>query len=477
MAPAPRTSRVAVVGGGIAGLTAAWDLARRGAEVTLYEAGRRLGGAVAPHVLAGVRCDAGAEAFATRTTAVRQLIEDLGLTERIVSPNPAGAWLQIPGLAAPLPATGLLGIPGDPQAEDVRRLIGAEAAARAAQDLHRPVDPWRGISSPTVGQVVRDRMGDVVVDALVSPITSGVHSADPDELDMNTAAPGLFSAMLEEGSLARAVQRLKAQAPAGSAVQSLHGGMATLVDALEAALRQAGATIHLNHRVTDLHGLEADHLLLAVDGPAALELLGPVLHQPGLPQLEGKQFDGGGTGGVALVSMVVHAPELDAHPRGTGMLVAPSVTEIGAKAMTHASAKWAWAADALTAALGPGHHLVRLSYGRITDTADVPTLGFHSSDEQLLAAAAEDLPQLTGVPIGPEQILDADVVRWERGLPAASAGHLQRVRDLRKELTRLRQRPEASRPQIWTAGSWFAGTGLARVIPDARAVAARMLED
>ncbi|GAA4911404.1 protoporphyrinogen oxidase [Nesterenkonia rhizosphaerae] len=473
MAPAPRTSRVAVVGGGIAGLTAAWDLARRGAEVTVYEAGSRLGGAVAPHVLAGVRCDAGAEAFATRTTAVRQLIEDLGLAEQVVSPNPAGAWLQIPGLAAPLPATGLLGIPGDPQAEDVRRLIGAEAAVRAAQDLHRPVDQWRGVSSPTVGQVARDRMGDVVVDALVSPITSGVHSADPDELDMNTAAPGLFRAMLEEGSLARAVQRLKAQAPAGSAVQSLHGGMATLVDALEAALRQAGVTIHLNHRVTDLRGLEADHLLLAVDGLAALELLGPVL-----PQLEGEGFSDGGTGGVALVSMVVHAPELDAHPRGTGMLVAPSVTEIGAKAMTHASAKWAWAADALTAVLGPGHHLVRLSYGRITDTTDSPTLGFQSSDEQLLAAAAADLPQLTGVPIGPEQILDADVVRWERALPAASAGHLQRVQQLRQALSQLRQLPQGEAgTKIWTAGSWFAGTGLARVIPDARAVAARMLDN
>ncbi|MCT1607362.1 protoporphyrinogen oxidase [Nesterenkonia massiliensis] len=473
MAPAPRTSRVAVVGGGIAGLTAAWDLARSGAEVTVYEAGSRLGGAVAPHVLAGVRCDAGAEAFATRTTAVRQLIEDLGLAEQVVSPNPAGAWLQIPGLAAPLPATGLLGIPGDPQAEDVRRLIGAEAAARAAQDLHRPVDQWRGVSSPTVGQVARDRMGDVVVDALVSPITSGVHSADPDELDMNTAAPGLFSAMLEEGSLARAVQRLKAQAPAGSAVQSLHGGMATLVDALEAALRQAGVTIHVNHRVTDLRGLAADRLLLAVDGPAALELLGPVL-----PQLEGEGFSDGGTGGVALVSMVVHAPELDAHPRGTGMLVAPSVTEIGAKAMSHASAKWAWAADALTAVLGSGHHLVRLSYGRITDTPDSPTLGFQSSDEQLLAAAAADLPQLTGVPIGPEQILDADVVRWERALPAASAGHLQRVQQLRQALSQQRQLPQGEAgTKIWTAGSWFAGTGLARVIPDARAVAARMLEN
>ena len=473
MAPAAGGPRIAVVGGGIAGLTAAWDLARSGAEVSLYEAGSRLGGAVAPHVLAGVRCDAGAEAFATRTTAVRQLIEDLGLAEQVVSPNPAGAWLQIPGFAAPLPATGLLGIPGDPQAEDVRRLIGAEAAARAAQDLHRPVDQWRGVSSPTVGQVARDRMGDVVVDALVSPITSGVHSADPDELDMNTAAPGLFSAMLEEGSLARAVQRLKAQAPAGSAVQSLHGGMATLVDALEAALRQAGVTIHVNHRVTDLRGLEADHLLLAVDGPAALELLEPVL-----PQLEGDQFDGGGTGGVALVSMVVHAPQLDAHPRGTGMLVAPSVPGIGAKAMTHASAKWAWAADALTAALGPGHHLLRLSYGRITDTPDSLTLGFYSSDEQLLAAAAADLPQLTGVPIGPEQILDADVVRWERALPAASAGHLQRVQQLLQALSQLRQLPQGEAgTKIWTAGSWFAGTGLARVIPDARAVAARILDN
>ncbi|WP_343956567.1 FAD-dependent oxidoreductase, partial [Nesterenkonia xinjiangensis] len=46
--------RVAVVGGGIAGLVAAWDLVRGGCAVTLLEAGPRPGGAIGTHRLGGV---------------------------------------------------------------------------------------------------------------------------------------------------------------------------------------------------------------------------------------------------------------------------------------------------------------------------------------------------------------------------------------------------------------------------------------
>lgn len=462
--------RVAVVGGGIAGLTAAWDLARAGHRVDLYEAADRLGGAIAPHMLAGVELDAGAEAFATRSPSVPQLIAELGLADRVVEPNPDGAWLQLPDLAAPLPATGILGIPADPLAADVVRILGEEAARRAAEDLHRSAEAWAGVASPSLGEVVRDRMGQAVLDRLVTPIVSGVHSAEADDLDMANAAPGLFQTMLSEGSLARAVASVKASAPAGSAVNSLEGGLKTLVAALEQQLRESGASIHLRHEVQDLSELEAAHVILAVDGPRTLELAAPYAELPAQPPELGR--------GVALVSMVLRAPQLDTRPRGTGMLVAPSVEGIGAKAMTHVSGKWDWAVQALRSELGEGHHLVRLSYGRVGDDPQSGGLGFASSDEELLAEAAADVGRLFGVPIGEEQILDADVVRWQKALPQTSAGHQRYVSEVRAALERQRASHATSRaPKLYAAGSWFAGTGLARVIPDARAVARLMMSD
>ncbi|GFZ85019.1 protoporphyrinogen oxidase [Nesterenkonia alkaliphila] len=454
-AAAPAT--YAVVGGGIAGLTAAWELACAGAQVELYEASERLGGALAPLQLGGVRVDAGAEAFATRTPAVREFLDELGLADRIVSPNPAGAWLQLPGLAAPLPATGILGIPGDPTAGEVARLLGTADAARAAEDLTAAMT-WTAQQSPSLGEVVVDRMGPAVVEKLVAPITSGVHSADPHQLPMSTAHPRLYQAMLEHGSLARAVAALRAAAPAGSSVQSLRGGMNTLISALEEQLRQLGVRIRLNTPVAtgpppwllqDLQGREYSAVILAAGAQQAAQLLGS---------------PGDGPAGVALVTLLVHAPELDAHPRGTGMLVAPSVAGIGAKAMTHISAKWAWAAQSLEAQLGPGHHLVRLSYGRTGDHG--AALGFHSTEEALYRAALADLPQLTGTAVTPEQVLDHTVVRWRRGGISPQAQGLQE---------RLKAQAERGGPEIAAVGESFAGTGLAQVIPHARQAARHLL--
>lgn len=475
-------SEIAVVGGGIAGLTAAWELVRAGATVRLYEASGRLGGALSSQQIAGIRADAGAEAFSTRSTSVTELINSLGLGEQVVSPNPVGAWLQLTDAVGPMPATGILGIPGDPEAPDVARLVGKTAAARAAEDLTSPMTGWAPDAAPTVGAVVRDRMGEELLTKLVSPITSGVHSTDPDALDLNTAAPGLYAAMLEHGSLARAVTAVKAAAPAGSAVQSLRGGMSSLIPALENGLRQAGAELFLNRPVENLNELNEDRVLLAVDGPSALTLLNRSgIHASSLStdndgELLSTQQD---SRGVALVTLAVHAPGLDSHPRGTGMLVAPDVPEVQAKAMTHVTSKWEWAAEAMQQQWGPEHHLVRLSYGRITDSPDSPRLGFHSPDEVLREAAIADLPLLTGVPLSKADVLDSTVLRWQRALPSTTAGHRQRATAVRAALAEQRAQVSLSgqhgQPKIWTAGTWFAGTGLARVIPDARRTAAEML--
>ena len=106
---------VIVVGAGIAGLTAARDLAIGGLSVLLVERSGHIGGKVSAHSVAGVELDAGAESFATRGDTVAALVRELGLADQLASPNPAGAWLySSPDAAHPLPRTGILGIPGTP---------------------------------------------------------------------------------------------------------------------------------------------------------------------------------------------------------------------------------------------------------------------------------------------------------------------------------------------------------------------------
>ncbi|RZU61032.1 protoporphyrinogen oxidase [Zhihengliuella halotolerans] len=465
-ARAPRPA-AAVVGGGISGLIAARELAVAGFTVTVLEASDAFGGCVAAHDVAGLRLDAGAESFATRSTAVVDLLEDLGLDGDVVYPAGSGAWLQAASGARPLPQTGILGIPGDPMADDVRAVIGHAAALRAAADFARPVNRSLTEGDMSLGELVRHRMGHTVLDELVTPVVSGVHSADPDTLDVDAVAPGLRAAVVEHGSLARAVSALRAAAPAGSAVGGIAGGMHRLTAALVEELADRGADLRLGTRVTRIgrnddgytlsigepdEAVTANRVVVATDGPAAVDLISQLD-----PDLAVYRPEPGA--GVSLVTLVVDRPELDGEgaaggPRGSGVLVSSDADGIVAKALTHATSKWAWLADEA----GPGTHVLRLSYGRLSEEkariAD-------SDDATLYSTALSDAAALLGVEVAEQDVLGWDVVRYTGALPYATTGHKQRVTDFRAALSAF--------PSLDAVGGWLSGTGLAAVVADTRA--------
>jgi oxygen-dependent protoporphyrinogen oxidase len=412
---------IVIVGGGIGGLTAARDLAVGGARVTLLEASAVLGGKVARHTVAGVQLDAGAESFATRRDLVRSFADGLGLGDDIAQPNPAGAWLQrAEGGAVPLPKAGLLGIPSTPLAADVIAVIGLRASLRAQLDS---LLAYRGSKERSLGGLVRARMGSAVLDQLVAPVTLGVHSRHPDELEVDVVAPGLRSALLSTVSLAQAVQKLRAAAPAGSAVAGIDGGIFRIVEALTARLERLGVEVRTGTRAA---AIESDRVTL--DGGEVIEADRIVLAcnpEESAP-------------GIVLATLVVREPRLDAAPRGTGLLVAPGTHGIRAKALTHATAKWPWLAERVEA----GTHVLRLSY----DAASVPS----DLREQAIADAAS----LLGVHLAPEHILGFDRVLWT------------------KPATRC-----AAPSGVTVIGESVAGAGLAAVIGQARRESGSLLTD
>jgi oxygen-dependent protoporphyrinogen oxidase len=382
-------SDVVVVGGGIAGLVVARRLLVAGRSVTLLEASDRLGGSVGRHTVGGITLDSGAESFATRGGTVAALVRELGLGDEIVAPDPTGAWLQTSaGESVRLPATSLLGIPGSPAAPDVAHVIGA-AAASAARELDERLPATVGADARTLGELVRVRMGGAVLDQLVAPIVHGVHSASPDDLELDRLAPTLRAALLAEGSLAAAVRSLRAAAPAGTAVAGIRGGLARIVDALVADLERLGADIRLGTRVLSVAagavttdgdvtggGVIEGHVVVACAG-----LLETAARTP--PRV------------VTLATLVLDAPQLDAAPRGTGVLVAEGAPGVSARALTHATAKWPWLAER-----AGGLHVVRLSYS--VEPAD------------LAETARADAAALLGVRIDASAVVDTARVQWTR---------------------------------------------------------------
>src|SRR5690606_7201378 len=154
---------------------------------------------------------------------VAGLAHELGLGAHIVAPASAAAWVVGPKRAYPLPATGWLGIPSQPFASDVRRVLGWLGAARAASDRWRPL---KALSADvTVGALVRARLGDRVADSLVGPVIAGVYSRPIDELPLAAISADLPAQVQRAGGLLAAVRARRNDSPAGSAVQGLRGGL------------------------------------------------------------------------------------------------------------------------------------------------------------------------------------------------------------------------------------------------------------
>ena len=483
--PDERTADVVVIGGGVAGMVAALECAKVGLRVALLERRDALGGCVGRIELDGLTLDSGAESFATRGGAVAELLQSLGLGDDIEKPNPAGAWLVMPGSngttdAAPLPRTGMLGIPANPLGDDVRRIIGWGGAVRAYADRLKPI--LRIGRYRSLGHLVRSRMGQAVLDRLVTPISAGVYSSDPDDLDLDVVAPGLNEAMTRMGSLSGGVGQLIEERRAGSAVLGLRGGMHRLVDALGGRLDRFGVEVvtgaeaaHLA-RIRDGDGIgqadsapehpgwridayradgvlryDASYVIVAAPSDASRRLL----DEAALGWTAAENWPAAAS--VDIVTLVLDAPALADAPRGTGVLVAAETPGVAAKALTHSTAKWGWLADAASP-----RQVVRLSYGRAGRSNPLTGL----DDDAVARLALADASVLLGTPLDASMLRAAGRSSWRDALSQATLGQRDRVRELEDVL--------AAEPGIEATGSWVAGTGLASVVPHALEAARRI---
>lgn len=82
------TRNAIVVGAGLSGLAAAWRLERAGVATTVLEAGDRPGGRVQTERVGGYVVDTGPDAATAGYDSWLELIDDLGLRERLTSPSP-----------------------------------------------------------------------------------------------------------------------------------------------------------------------------------------------------------------------------------------------------------------------------------------------------------------------------------------------------------------------------------------------------
>ena len=492
MNPSTARPHVVIVGGGIAGLAAAFFLRDEPVRVTVLEGSPRLGGKLSVSEVAGVPVDEGAEALLVTRPEGTGLIAQVGLADDRVEPGTTSSAIWTLGALRPLPRRQFMGVPSD-LAELARSgVVSGEGAARASQDLELP--PTVRDGDVPVADYVGARFGAEVVDRLVDPLLGGVYAGRSGDLSFDATMPALAAASRRYRSLAEAAGSLlpppvpvpaggQDQAPAGTrsggpVFTTLAAGLGLLPAFLAKA---SGAEVRTTSMTRALSpapaGPDAGHgWRLTVGSAAAEELIDAdavILAVPARPAARLLADIPGASAAVtalaeisyASMAIVTLAYPRSAFPGGglaalgwSGYLV-PAVDGRAVKAVTFSTVKWPHLADATAPGAEP-LEIVRCSVGRIGEEALL-----QRADEDLAALAAAELAAATGVRGAP---VAHRVSRWGGALPQYTVGHLDRVARIRAAV--------AAQPGLAVCGAAYEGVGIPACIATARAAAVQVTE-
>ncbi len=458
-----------VIGAGISGLVAAWELARLepGASITVLEGSPSLGGKIASVEVAGVRVDSGAESMLARRPEALSLISELGLGDEVVHPAVTQASIVSRGHLHPMPTGTMMGIPSDPDTLSPL-LTDSEVARVRNETLNDPSS-----SDISVGDFISQRLGPAVVDRLIEPLLGGVYAGRAREISLAAALPAMLPAYRDGTSVMQVARGAQpaSDAPRPPVFSSLRGGVNQLIAALERALLAEGVTIRTGVTARDVRrrsawiggGFEvvtgpvpqpevimADRLIVAAPSTPTARLLSQIAPAASrrLQEIE--------TASMAIVTLAL---PLKTTPTfgGSGLLV-PPVEGLTAKAATFSGNKWAWVGEAGTAAAEPVV-VLRASLGRHREESVL-----HRDDGDLVAVVRQDLSAILGKHV-PEAI-DAHVQRWGGALPQYAPGHRDRVAAVREAVAQV--------PGLAVCGATYDGVGIPACIASARAAAAQV---
>lgn len=452
--------RIAVIGGGIGGLTCAYALRRLdpGADVMVLEAGSAAGGKVRTLRRDGFVIEAGPDAFLQGQPEAVDLCRELGLGDALVSLNSenSAVYILVNNKLLPIP-TGLhLVAPTDSRAYLNSPLLSWPARLRAALEPRIPARSSEG--EETIGAFVTRRLGRQVTERLAQPLLGGIYGGDVDRLSLRETFPELAAMEREHGSLTRGVQERAARMPASSerrsAFVSLAGGLDTLVAALTETLgdvvrtgqrvigladRRTAAGAHYGVLMRDGTHHDVDEIVLATSAPAAVSIVHPLSpHMArGLAQLSHVS--------TAVVSLGFRERDVGLPLDGYGFLVA-SRDGATIRGCT-------WSSSKLPGRAPSGHVLLRTFLGGADRDADVAR-----DDDDLVAMAMEALRQplkLSGEPVL------SNVDRWPQAQPQYEVGYRERVNEIRGGCP----------PGLHLIGASYDGVGLPAVIRSARKTA------
>jgi oxygen-dependent protoporphyrinogen oxidase len=462
---------VAVLGGGITGLAAAWELVSdpgRAPRVIVLEAGERFGGRLGTVQFAGLPVDTGGDAFITRQPEAEALSRQLGLGDELIAPATSEASVWVRGRLRRLPSGLVLGVPTDLLALARSGVVSPAGVARAAADLVLPRDGLPP-GDPSVAEVLGPRLGREVLECLIEPLVGGINAGRAEALSFAAVTPQLAAALDGHRSVVRALSRQRRAPPGGGPLKpaflGLARGLGSLVERLTDGLAAAGVELCTGFRLDTVvagdgryrvssgeSAVEADALIVALPAPAASTALA------GIAPVAAAELARIKYASVSLVTLTWPASDLPYRPPdravpggrnlpGSGFLV-PRAGGLLMTACTFTSSKWPHSSV-------PGRVVVRASVGHAGD--DRARL---LTEPELITRVREELALILGITADP---LASMVRRHEDSFPQYEPGHPARVGRVREAL--------AGHRRVAIAGASLDGIGIPACIASGRRAA------
>ncbi len=456
--------RTAIIGGGIAGLAAAFELEKAraaGARVgyTLFEARERLGGCLASEIVCGTVLERGPDSFLSEKPAAAELCRELGLGDELIASNDAArkTWIVVKNRLVALPDGLMFLVPTKLIPTALTRLFSWKTKVRMGMELMLPPRP-SGLPDESVASLVERHFGIETVERLADPLLSGIFGGDATKLSARTVLPRLVEMESEYGSLTRGMlaahRKMRARAaarksgmsggnarPARGVFLTLRGGMQQLIDALTARLDptrvrcatpvmglekvEAGWKVHAG-------GTEEFYDAVIVTSPAwvAGELLGKV------DAALGEELSAIPYSSSITVNLIYDRARLGRLPKGFGFLV-PAIEGRTMLACTFAHRKFLGKTPERKAVL-------RAFLGGMRNEVLVT-----ETDEALVRKVRRELREILGVTAEPEF---TQVSRWRRAMAQYAVGHQERVERIAARVAEL--------PGLRLAGNAYDGIGI-----------------